>query len=147
MRRSERLRDAMPIPPTTTYFQERTQGGWKLVAIEWEREVEADVPQELPSVDVPFGLRIAADCNHLEEDPTEKRALMLMMELIVQESPFSRIAGELNRQGFRTRSGAEWTEVSVYNLLPRLIESGPRLFSSVEWITHLQQARRASLVR
>jgi hypothetical protein len=147
MRRSERLRDAMPVPPTTTYFQERTEAGWKLAAIEWEREVEADIPDDASAVDVPFGLRIASDCNHLEENPTEKRALMLMMELIVQESPFSRIAGELNRQGFRTRSGTEWTEVSVYNLLPRLIESGPRLFSSAEWITHLQQARRASAVR
>jgi len=147
MRRSERLRDAMPLAPTTTYFQERTQEGWKLVAIEWERQVEADIPEDAPSVDVPFGLRIAPDCSHLEENPTEKRALMLMMELIVQEAPFSHIAGELNRQGFRTRSGAEWTEVSVYNLLPRLIESGPRLFSSLEWIARRQQSRSASPVR
>ena len=41
----------------------------------------------------------------------------------------------LNRaseQRFRTRSGALWNPVSVFNLLPRLIEVGPRIFSNDE---------------
>jgi hypothetical protein len=145
MRRSERIRDAMPVPPNTSYFQERTQDGWKLVAIEWERVVEADAAVENANVEVPFGMRIAGDCSHLEEDPTEKRALMLVMEHVVQESPFHRIAEELNRQGFRTRGGTQWTEVSVYNLLPRLIESGPRILSSYEWIARRREMGRINL--
>jgi hypothetical protein len=30
---------------------------------------------------------VAADCSHLEEDRTEKQALLLIMDLIVQDRP------------------------------------------------------------
>jgi hypothetical protein len=51
------------------------------------------------------------------------------------------VAEELNRRGFRTRAGGDWSPVAVFNLLPRLIEVGPRIFSSEEWIV-----RRPKLV-
>ena len=64
-----------------------------------------------------------------------------MMELIVQDNPLSKVAQELNRQGFNTRQGVNWTPVSVFNMLPRLIEAGPLIFSSEEWL-----ARKGKLV-
>jgi hypothetical protein len=56
-----------------------------------------------------------------------------MMELTIQDGPYSGIADELNRRGFRTRQGTPWTPVSVFQMLPRLIEAGPKIFHSEEW--------------
>jgi len=39
----------------------------------------------------------------------------------------------LNEKGFRMRNGGPWNRVAVFNMMPRLIEVGPRLFSSEEW--------------
>jgi len=55
------------------------------------------------------------------------------MDLLVQDFPFSNIASDLNEKGFRTREGKMWSQVSIFNMLPRLIEVGPRLFSTEEW--------------
>jgi len=56
------------------------------------------------------------------------------MELVVQDQRLSQIATELNNQGFRTRNGFLWNPASVFELLPRLIEAGPRIFTSDEWV-------------
>jgi hypothetical protein len=102
--------------------------------LEWEREVEEPAGQPGPlSEEVPYGLRVSADCSHLEENASEKQALIQMMDLIVQDAPLSLVAEELNRKGFRTRAGANWTPGSVFDMLPRLIQVGPRIFSSTEW--------------
>jgi hypothetical protein len=61
-------------------------------------------------------------------------SLLFMMELIIQDISLSKVAEELNRKGFRTRSGTEWGPVAVFNMLPRLIELTPRIFSMAEWI-------------
>jgi hypothetical protein len=39
---------------------------------------------------------------------------------------------------YATREGLKWNPVSVFKMLPRLIEAGPKIFSSEEW----QQRRR-----
>jgi len=116
----------------------QAEKGWKLVAVEWEREVEA-MEEKLPG-QVPFGLRVAADTQRLEEDPDERETLFQMMELVVQEGSYSRIASELNRRGLRTREGEKWTPISVFEMLPRLIEVGPHLFRSTEWERRKGQA-------
>jgi hypothetical protein len=85
---------------------------------------------------VPYGLRVADDCVHLEHEPREHDVLMTTLECIIQDFPLSKVAEELNRRGFRTRSGARWSAPTVFELLPRLIESGPRMFTSEEWIRH-----------
>jgi hypothetical protein len=41
---------------------------------------------------------------------------------------------ELNRQGFRTRHGGQWTASGVFNMIPRLVETGPRIFTSAQWV-------------
>ncbi len=83
--------------------------------------------------DVPFGLQIAPETQRLEENPAEREILFQLMELIVQEGSYARIADEINRRGFRTRQGTKWTPVSVFEMLPRLIEVGPRVLQSSEW--------------
>ena len=65
--------------------------------------------------------------------PSEQEILRLMMELTVQDGPYSAIAEELNRRGYRTRRGEPWTPISVFQMLPRLVEVGPKVFASREW--------------
>jgi len=143
MARTERIRESVAGPVDAEHMRQKTEAGWRLVALEWQREISSeDAESETLIQEIPYGLRVAGDCLHLEENPDEKNALLMMMELIVREDPFSQIAAELNERGFRTRTGARWTPVSVFNMLPRLIEVGPKIFSSEEW-----EARRQRLLR
>ena len=118
-------------PLQSTDLEQRTEEGWKLVAIEWEREVETAAGQLL--AEVPFGLQIVPETQRLEQNPAERDILLQLMELIVEEGSYAHIATEINRRGFRTRQGEKWTAVSVFEMLPRLIEVGPQLFQSAEW--------------
>jgi hypothetical protein len=135
MPKIQRVREVIKAPVEPDYFTHKTQAGWRVVAVEWAREVSGEEHEfgELSDY-VPYGLRVAGDCLHLEESPEEIEVLMIMMEVIVQDQPLSKVAEELNRRGFRTRQGWKWGQVSVFNLLPRLIEMGPRIFSSEEWV-------------
>jgi hypothetical protein len=115
-------------------FNQRLAEGWKPVAIDWERDVAVEAPvQTTLAPEVPFGLQVAGDCSHLEENPTEREVLFQIMELTIQDGPYSGIADELNRRGFRTRQDKRWTPVSVFQMLPRLIEAGPGILNSEEW--------------
>ncbi len=134
MTRIETFRERVSEPPDATLMLERAQAGWKLVAVEWQREVRAkDFLSEPRHEEVPYGLRVADDCHTLEEDPEELRILMLMMERIVLDEPLSWVVRALNDAGYRTRQGDPWDPISVFNMLPRLIEVGPRMFSTEEW--------------
>ena len=84
--------------------------------------------------DIPYGLRVGDDCMHLVENPREIQILYDMMELIVQDSHLIHVAEELNSKGYRNRNGAKWTAASVFALLPRLVEAGPQIFTSEEWV-------------
>ena len=132
MPKIERVREVVQGPLSQDYVNQKAQEGWKLTALEWEREIEETAAGKL-SEDVPYGLRVAPEGSHLEEAASEKQALILMMDLIVQDAPLSLVAEELNRRGFRTRNGGNWTPGSVFDMLPRLIQVGPRIFSSAEW--------------
>jgi hypothetical protein len=138
MAKLERVREVLSKPLEPEYVKQRAEAGWRLVAVEWEHEVEAHEKEPRPVIeDVPYGLRVGDDCTHLVENPAETQVLIRMLDGIVQDYPFSKVADELNRAGLRTRNGSKWEAVSVYNMLPRLIQVGPRIFSSEEW-----QARR-----
>ncbi|MGH9433632.1 MAG: recombinase family protein [Terriglobia bacterium] len=143
MAKVERIRELVNGWPSADHVKEREGAGWRLVALEWRREVEGG---ELPAPDfledVPYGVRVADDCLHLVEDPVEMRTLVLMMDLIVQDHSLSKVASALNDGGFRTRRGSLWSPVTVFNMLPRLIEAGPKVFSTEEW-----EERRKRLVR
>ncbi|MGA2132652.1 MAG: recombinase family protein [Bryobacteraceae bacterium] len=131
MAKLQRVRETPSGPLTPDYVERKAKEGWKLTAVEWEREVED--PLGTLTEEVPYGMRVSSDCNHLEEDAAEKQALILMMDLIVQDAPLSLVAEEMNRKGYRTRSGGNWTPGSVFDMLPRLIQVGPRIFSSGDW--------------
>jgi hypothetical protein len=129
----ERMRQEVPETFGPEEIARRAQDGWKLVAVEWERELpETEAGGRSPE-EVPFGLQVSKDAARLEPNPQEQEVLTLMMELTVQDGPYWAIAEELNRRGYRTRRGEKWTPVSVFQMLPRLIEVGPRIFSTREW--------------
>lgn len=131
----QRVREVLSGPVSLDHLSQKAKEGWKLVALEWERETEAAAAAQAGSLsgEAPYGQHVASDCAHLEEDAAEKQALILMMDMIVQDCPLSQVAEELNRKGLRTRGGANWTPGAVFDLLPRLIELGPRIFSSSDW--------------
>jgi hypothetical protein len=140
MAKLERVREALEGSLDPEYLKQRQQAGWRMVGIEWEREkaVESEIPRTTVE-DVPFGTRVAGDCEHLEENPTEMQFLLSMMELIIQDISLTKVAEELNKKGFRTRKGAEWGPVAVFNMLPRLIELTPRIFATQEWVERRKQ--------
>ncbi|MEE8525136.1 MAG: hypothetical protein V3T72_14460 [Thermoanaerobaculia bacterium] len=143
MAKTERVREILSTPLTPEYLREKAGEGWRAVAVEWERGAGRDTPASgLPTEEISYGLRIADDCHHLQEEPDEVAALTLMLEQIVADKPCSTVASELNRRGFRRRGGQKWTQVSVFNMLPRLIEVAPRIYSSDEWAEKKQHLRR-----
>lgn len=133
----QRTRDLISGEITLDYFIRKAAEGWKLAAIEWVREDSAQLgvpePVHTPADDVPFGLQISSNASQLEENPLEMTVLMLILEKIVKEKRITEIARELNTEGFRNRGGAAWSAPAVFDLLPRLIEAGPRLLKRAEW--------------
>lgn len=131
----ERMRDVISGPFSPEVIRQRTAGGWQMVSIEWRRELpESEAPTEGAfNEDIPYGLRISDDGKRLEVDRTEHQALMLMMELLVQDFSYSSIVSDLNEKGYRMRDGGPWSRIAVFNMIPRLIEVGPRFFNSEEW--------------
>jgi hypothetical protein len=138
---TQRSRDLVGGPLSLDYFMRRAADGWTLAAVEWAREVEApEGAAEVPALEIkvdpeeiPYGLRIGDDGLHLEPNPVETTVLLLILEKIVMEKRLSEIADDLNLRGFRTRRGTSWTSSTIFDLLPRLIEVGPRLLNSAEW--------------
>jgi len=140
MAKMERIRETVTGPLDTEYIRKKTDAGWELVAVEWQRPAEGVEPEPARSgEDVPYGARVANDCARLEENPPEMNALMLILELIVQDRSLSNMAETLNQAGYRTRDGSKWSVVSVYKMLPRLIEASPRIFTTEAWIERRKQ--------
>src|SRR5580765_2855139 len=70
MKKTERVRQVVAGVLSETEVRQQIERGWKLVAVEWEREVET-VEEPLP-VEVPFGLRVSPETQRLEEDGNER---------------------------------------------------------------------------
>jgi len=134
MAKRERVREVLMAPPGAEYFQQKQNEGWKLVAVEWERG-EATEGEDRVRIreEVPYGLEVAEDCQYLVENPAEVRAMTLILDLIVADQSLSEVAEELTRRGHTRRDGHKWTQVSLFELLPRLVEIAPRVYSSKEW--------------
>jgi hypothetical protein len=139
----ERVRDVISGPFSPDVVRQRTAVGWQLVSIEWRRELpDSEAPPETAfAEEIPYGLRISNDCKRLEIEPRENVVLLRMMDLLAQDFSYASIVSDLNEKGFRTRDGRPWTRTAVFNMMPRLIEVGPRIFSSEEWLQ--KQARLA----
>ncbi len=140
----ERIRDVISGPFSEEILRQRAAAGWQIVSIEWRRELpDSEKPVEGAwNEDIPYGLRISDDCQRLEVEATEQQALLQMMEMLVQDFSFSSIASDLNEKGFRTRDGRRWSPVAIFNMIPRLIEVGPHLFSLEEWEIRRQKFAR-----
>ena len=135
MARTERTREAAASSLQLNYFTDRAAAGWRLVAVEWERDVPGEASEPARKLaPVPYGLRVSDDCLHLEENPLEMQTLKMMMEFIVQDFSLSRIATELNRRDLRSREGAPWNQVSVFQMLSRVIEVAPEVHPSEDWL-------------
>ena len=102
MKKIDRIREKVTILPTSVYLSKMHDAGWSLVALEWEREIEIsgkhpeEPAPELGSEEIPFGLRIAADCRHLEDDPLETHTFKFLAKMIVQDIASTSMADCLN---------------------------------------------------
>ena len=147
MKKIEWIREVVSAVPSAEYLKQRESAGWRLVAIEWEREVQVQ-PETSHSADlaeeIPYGTRISGDCLHLEENPTEMQVLNLLAETIVQDLSYKQMADRLNERSFRTREGKPWTSLAVFKLTPRLIEVAPRILSGAEWENRKRQLSRVA---
>jgi len=90
--------------------------------------------------EIPYGLRVSDDCTRLVGNPVEIEIIIRALDLIVEDCPLSRVAESLNEAGYQTREGGDWTATVLFELLPRMIQVGPRLFATDDWLT-----RRARL--
>lgn len=140
MSRKERVRVATPGVPTSEYWAEKVREGWSLVAVEWERDLPDDVQEELKE-EAPYGLMVDKDCLHLIENPREFEVLTLMRELIISDKSLSEVASVMNEKGYRNRGGGLWTQIEIYNLIPRQVETAKRIHR----VEHWPERRRAAL--
>ena len=138
----ERERQEVARWPSLEELVQRTAEGWTMVAIDWEREPTSNrVPAAPQGIEIPYGFRATADGFHMVDEPRERRALMVILDSIVDDRPLSQAAADLNRAGLLNRKGKPWTPAEVFDLLPRLIEAGPEIFSSPDWI--VERKKRA----
>ena len=149
MKKIDHMRERVSILPTAQYLSNMHDAGWSLVALEWEREVEVSGQTPEPKAEsgfeeIPFGLRVATDCQHLEDDPMEMQTLRFLTEMIVQDVSFKSMADALNIREYRTRDGRPWTAASVFKLTPRLVEVAPRILCGTEWEARRKQISRVS---
>ena len=131
--------------PTLEHLVEKIEAGWKLVAIEWEREAASGSPvaiNEHVVEESPYGLRVSDDGSGLVESQTERQIIITALDMIVDDRPLSQVADELNNRGHTTREGNPWTPSALFTLLPRMIQVGPRVFSSEEWTRRKQRLPR-----
>ena len=139
MAKKERVWEPLSGLPTLEYLMQRVQNGWRPAAIEWERDIVAPGAEEPYAEEIPYGLQVSPDCTGLVENPSEREVITVAVDMIVEDCPLSRVAAELNSRGMKTRAGRSWTPSELFTLLPRMIQVGPRLFTSEQWITRRQR--------
>ena len=143
MPRKERIREAVTSLANPNYLTERAAAGWRLAAIEWERDVaEQDLQPPAWSEEIPYGMQVSEDGTRLIENPSETEIVILALDMIVEDCPLSQVSSEMNRRGYRMRDGTPWTPTVLFTMLPRMIQVGPRVFSSEQWMSRRQKLPR-----
>lgn len=71
--------------------------------------------------------------ERVREPMAAPQTMTIMLEMIVEDKSLSSVADSLNSQQIKTREGTAWSQVSVFYMLPRLIEATPQIFSSESW--------------
>ncbi len=130
MTKMEWIREALAAWPTPEYLRPRKAAGWRLVAVEWEREAQVEPAaasvEAAGGEEIPYGTRIAGDCLHLEDNPAEMQVLNHLAEMIVQDHSYQHMAESLNEGAFHT------------------IEVAPRILSGAEWENRKRQLSRVA---
>ncbi len=141
MARKQRIQEPIAGLVRPEYLEERIKAGWRLVGLEWERDAAEAVPPKAQGwvEEIPYGLQVSDDCTQLVANPAEVEVIVLALDMIVEDCRLSRVAEEVNRRGYRTRQGEPWTPTALFNLLPRMIAVGPRVFNSEEWMTRRER--------
>ena len=142
MAKKERIREPLTELPTLEYLVQRMEMGWRPTAIEWERDIvtlPASTGGGSYTEEIPYGLQVSPDCTGLVENPGEREIITIALDMIVEDCQLSRVANELNVRGFKTREGRPWTPSDLFSLLPRMIQVGPKLFTSETWLTRRQR--------
>ena len=141
MARKERIQEPIAGLVRPDYLEERIQAGWRLVGLEWERDAAEAAPSKPQGwvEEIPYGLQVSDDCTQLVGNPAEVEIIVLALDMIVEDCPLSRVADEFNRRGYRGRHAEPWTPTAIFNLLPRMIAVGPRVFNSEEWMTRRER--------
>ncbi len=143
MAKKERIRESLTGLPTLEYLTSRIELGWRPSAIEWERDI---LPEGADAAtwreEIPYGLQVSDDCTGLVHNPAEREIITIAIDMVVDDQPLSRVAAELNKRNYRTRAGREWTPSDLFSLLPRMIQVGPKLFTSEEWTARRQRLPR-----
>jgi hypothetical protein len=143
MPKKERIREAITSLANPNYLTERAAAGWRIAAIEWERDVPEEASERAPwSEEIPYGMQASEDGSRLVENPAETEIVLLALDMIVEDCPLSQASSEMNRRGYRMRDGKPWTPAALFKLLPRMIQMGPHLFSSEQWMTRRQKLPR-----
>jgi site-specific DNA recombinase len=70
--------------------------------------------------EVPFGFSLEVDGKHLVENPTEQEIIGRIRNLKALGYSFRQIAADLNRDGYRTKKGADWTHRQVSRIYGRI---------------------------
>jgi len=150
MPKMERTHETVNGLPSLEYLARKVQDGWKLVGLEWEREVagpDPDSPAGEPHEwleEIPYGLRVSDDCSRLVESPPELEILSIALDMIADDCPLSRVAVELNQRSYSTRQGNPWTPQALFNLLPRMIQVSPKLLKSERWLSRRKKVPKAT---
>ncbi|MGB9457003.1 MAG: recombinase family protein [Bryobacteraceae bacterium] len=141
MARKERIHEPIAGLVQPDYLEQRIKAGWRLVGLEWERDAVEAAPSKPQGwvEEIPYGLQVSDDCTQLVANPAEVEVIVLALDMIVEDCRLSRVAEEVNRRGYRTRLGDPWTPTALFNLLPRMIAVGPRVFNSEEWMTRRER--------
>jgi hypothetical protein len=143
MAKKERIRETLTGLPTLDYLTRRIDLGWRPSAIEWERDILPEgVDRRQWTEEIPYGLQVSDDCTGLIENPAEREIITIAIDMVVDDQPLSRVATELNKRNYRTRAGKEWSPNDLFSLLPRMIQVGPKLFTSEEWTSRRQKLPR-----
>ena len=136
---TERWREPISAIPTRDVVEAKAREGWRPIAIEWGRDVDSSETDSSRRRPIPYGLRISPDCAHLEVDPHEREVVSLIVAMIAGDHPLSAIASELNARDLRPRLGHAWTQVTLFKLLPRIVELGPEILGAEEWSDYKQK--------
>lgn len=142
MPHKERVRETLTDLPTREYLLRRIELGWRPTAIEWERDIAEERSDGELAEEIPYGLQVSRTCDGLVENPAEREIITAAIDMIVDDCPLSRVAAELNRRGLKTRGGHEWTPADLFSLLPRMIQVGPKLFTSEQWVHRRERLPR-----